>query len=104
VRQYRHDRYVIPPDVADTIRWASAIGCLVLGVSAGMAIRYSGTPDQRVNYGIFVLISVVLITGQVAALGATADYRLPLVTAVVAAALWSTITYVRRERARHRER
>jgi hypothetical protein len=98
---------VIDPVIADTFRWVLIVGSLALVVSTAYAVRYSEHADQRVRFGIIGAFGVLLTRGSVVALGqAAADssvWALPLFALVVALAVWSTIKYVVRARAGHRE-
>lgn len=88
---------MIPPEVSDPIRWASAGASLVLVVAACYAVVVSHYLDQRVRFGLFAVFGVLLTTGHLTALGMPGSWRLPVLLAAVALAVWSTITYVRRE-------
>lgn len=98
---------MIPVLLADALRWLLAVGALVLVVSAAYAMRYSEHGDQRVRFGLFALFAVLLTRGSIVSLGRPASdssvWALPLLVVAVALAVWSTIKYVRRARAGHRE-
>jgi hypothetical protein len=88
---------IIPAGVADVLRVISMLGALVLIVAACYAVRISSYSDQRVRFGIFALFAVMLTAGHLGSLAQPAPWRLAVLPLVVAAAIWSTIKYVRRE-------
>jgi hypothetical protein len=94
---------VIVPWVADLVRWVNALGALALIAAACFAVRWSEHADQRIRFALFAAFGALLTTGHLAALGMPGSYRLPVLTATVALAVWSTIKYVMRERGEHRD-
>lgn len=98
---------MIDPVIADALRWVLIGGSLTLVVSTAYAVRYSEHPDQRVRFGIIGAFGVLLTRGSILSLGQSASdssvWALPLFALVVALAVWSTIKYVVRARAGHRE-
>jgi hypothetical protein len=95
---------LLAPVLSDVLRWLLITGALVLVISAAFAIRYAEHGDQRIRFGLFALFSVLLTRGSILRLGEPASpWALPLLVAAVALAVWSTIKYVRRARAGHRE-
>ncbi len=88
---------IIPAPIADVLRAVSMIGALVLIVGACYAIRVSEHADQRVRFGLFAAFAVMLTAGNLGNLGQAAVWRLGVLPALVALAVWSTIKYVRRE-------
>ena len=94
---------MIAPWLADVLRWLDMAGSLVLVVAAAYAIRYAEHADQRVRFGLFAVFGVLLTSGHVTGLGHGSDWRLPVLMVAVSLAVWSTIKYVVRARAGHRE-
>ena len=88
---------IIPAGLADVLRYASMVGSLVLLVAACYAVLISTHADQRVRFGLFGLFSVLLTAGTLGNLGQAAAWRLGVLPMLVALAVWSTVTYVRRE-------
>lgn len=88
---------IIPYQVADPLRLASMAGSLVLLVASCYAAFVSEHLDQRVRFGIFAILPVMLTAGHLPNLGLPGPWRLAVLPIVVALAIWSTITYVRRE-------
>jgi len=88
---------IIPAWCADQLRLLSMAGALVLIVASCYAVLVSEHSDQRVRFGIFALFAVMLTAGHLGGLGLPGPWRLAVLPVVVAAAIWSTIKYVRRE-------
>ncbi len=88
---------MIPPEVSDPIRVVAAVLAVLLIVAAAYAVVVSFHMDQRVRFGLFAAFGFLQVSGHLAAWGRDGPWRLPVLAALVAAALWSTIIYVRRE-------
>jgi len=88
---------VIPAGVADVLRLGSMVGSLVLLVCACYAAIFSPHGDQRVRFGIFAVLPFLLTAGHLERLAQPGPWRLAVLPALVVAAIWSTLKYVRRE-------
>lgn len=88
---------VIPAEAADVLRLASMAGALALLVAACYASYVSEYWDQRVRFALFAILPVLLTAGHLGNLAKPAPWRLAVLPVLVALAIWSTITYVRRE-------
>lgn len=94
---------IIPADVADVLRLTSMAGALVLLVASCYAALVSRYVDQRVRFGLFAILPVLLTAGHLGNLARPAPWRLGILPVLVALAIWSTITYVRRELGERRD-
>jgi len=88
---------IIPAGLADVLRFVSMAGALLLIVAACYAVLISHYSDQRVRFGLFAAFAVMLTAGNLGNLGQAAVWRLGILPVLVAAAVWSTMKYVRRE-------
>lgn len=88
---------MLGPGLSDAVRYANAGLSLALVVACGVAVVVSHHWDQRVRFSIFAGFGVLLTTGHLASLGREGSWRLLALALIVAAALVSSIAYVRRE-------
>lgn len=88
---------MIPPELADVLRYVDAGLALLLIVASGWSVVLAEHWDQRVLFGIFAAFGFLLTGGHLSTLGQASSWRLAVLIIVVAVALASTIANIRRE-------